>query len=748
MNFSIPGIEKAEIQIFPELEGTLFHLSSAEARDWGEAEVQLIEGFSYEYNLTNFLLDDANGIVRRSKLNQFQGRIQPRNYVGTLRLSVLSVEDHYICGELRLEVRSIKLSYRDHYREMLYDIAGFCNELLLQANSPIVQNIQPLFSGDSKTLYQRFSFLKSVIDNEDFSQAIHRIISSPVTNWRHEERDADSRGIKRLSRNQMRQLCSSGNRNPIPTEHPFQQIMSSLPNKISSIVKCTTVDTSENRFIKHALNTFLLICIEVCRKAVSNERLCSEALQLATKMEQFLGNQLFREIANPILIPLNSPVLQRKEGYREVLRVWMMYDLASSITWDGGEDVYSGGKKDVATLYEYWVYFKLLEMIRSVFNVKPEDVEHLLSSTLDGLNLELKRGKHLAVKGMYETQTRTLNVEFSYNRQFSSVDKYPDAGSWTKNFKPDYTLSVWPHGISQKTAEDEETIVHIHFDAKYRVKDLQEILGADEDSTATSFQVNGQDILKMHAYKDAIRRTAGAYVIYPGDEKLKKKGFHEVIPGLGAFPLKPGNRCTDKEAIMTFMKDVAKHLLDRATQSEKIALKRYEIYKDPQTKSVYAPMPVLTGNNRGLLPDETYVLVAWYKDFYHKKWIEDNGFFNVRTGLRRGSLVISPMLAGTKYLLLHSSNELESGHIYRLNGEGPVIWSKEDLEEKGYPSELGSDFYLVFRLAEKRVSMDFDAIRWDLSKLGEFTGFRGSPKPIVVSLSDLMKVRVNPKEKM
>ena len=27
------------------------------------------------------------------------------------------------------------------------------------------------------------------------------------------------------------------------------------------------------------------------------------------------------------------------------------------------------------------------------------------------------------------------------------------------------------------------------------------------------------DLLKMHAYRDAIRRSAGAYVLYPGSEK-------------------------------------------------------------------------------------------------------------------------------------------------------------------------------------------------------------------------------------
>ena len=166
--FTLPNLEKAEIHIFPELKGSLSLISSAEAREWGESEIQLIEGCSYEYDLADYILDDAFGIVKRSKINPCQGRIQAKNYVGSISIRVLSKTDSKVCGEFKLEVRSIKLSYRDHYRQMLSDIADSCNELIMQANSPLVQNIQPLFSGDARTLYQRFAFLKSVIDAEEF----------------------------------------------------------------------------------------------------------------------------------------------------------------------------------------------------------------------------------------------------------------------------------------------------------------------------------------------------------------------------------------------------------------------------------------------------------------------------------------------------------------------------------------------------------------------------------------------------
>jgi hypothetical protein len=46
-------------------------------------------------------------------------------------------------------------------------------------------------------------------------------------------------------------------------------------------------------------------------------------------------------------------------------------------------------------------------------------------------------------------------------------------------------------------------------------------------------------MLKMHAYRDAIWRSAGAYVIYPGTAQDPIRMYHEILPGLGAFALRP-----------------------------------------------------------------------------------------------------------------------------------------------------------------------------------------------------------------
>jgi hypothetical protein len=78
--------------------------------------------------------------------------------------------------------------------------------------------------------------------------------------------------------------------------------------------------------------------------------------------------------------------------------------------------------------------------------------------------------------------------------------------------RPDYTLSIWPDGITPVKAEQEELIVHIHFDAKYKIENIIESLGDvsnldEEKSEQSKGTYKRADLLKMHSYKDAIRRT-------------------------------------------------------------------------------------------------------------------------------------------------------------------------------------------------------------------------------------------------
>jgi predicted component of viral defense system (DUF524 family) len=821
VNINLDHIEEGlQLTIDAKVVNSLFVAS--DAAENGEAEHQLVEGFLYDYEFNNeryALVKDQ--IIQPHSRKNYLGTISPNTYVGTLALPVL--KDGKETGSVAVEVRSVKANYRDDYRDMLELITEKCTDLLMQANSPVSHNFETNFNKDNETLYQKFAFIKSIIATDEFAESVHRIVSSPVTQWKETAEQRDVRNVRRFKNCSIKELITGSNRFQLPEDHYLQQYgLQSLPGKITSVRKSDTVDTPENRFVKFALESFLKFCSDINKKATKESRLFYESGLLEKKLESFLHYSVFKEISRPETLRLNSPVLQRKEGYREVLRVWLMFDLAAKLVWKGGDDVYSGGKKDIATLYEYWLFFKLLDLLKSIFDIEPKEISELIKETADGLNLQLKQGYHTALIGVFNTGTRKFNIRFNYNRSFSGQKDYPHSGSWTTTMRPDYTLSFWPYGISEKDAELQELIVHIHFDAKYKISNLRNVINAvanqdkqTELALITKFDLNefsweyisemliangfakrknkgalvllcffweepdiesigeitgenytelveiiqqivlneekeenrkgiykNADLLKMHAYKDAIRRTGGAYVLYPGETSLKVKGFHEIVPGLGAFPVRPSKTEDGISELTEFIQDVIKHFVNRASQREKIAYRAYHIYKGKPQKEdeVNESLPEIYGENRNLIPDDTFVLVGFYKK-ENLDWIIKSGLYNARADSSRGSLRLGPGEAGAKFLLLHTFDETKTGRLLRITETGPRVFSRQTLIDNGYPSEPSQNYYLVYKI-QNVTDIELMNQVWDITLLEKYKQGHGSGLPFSVTLSELMKTKV------
>lgn len=756
-----------ELVIDARTDNTLFDCEDAVLH--AEARYQLKEGCFYDYEFTsNDYSFQPSNFIQPHVRKKWSGRIAPNIYVGTLTLEIYKKDVEQCVYRINLEVQSIKSEYRSDYRLMLESITERCAELIMQIDSPVTQHIQPNFEAGSKTLYQRFSFVKSLIDSREFEEAVLKIITSPTTKWETESHKRDIRNMRKFGRNDIQQLVSRSNRTTLPKDHVLskQYDINSVPLSIESVRKTESTDTSENRFIKHALQEFLFFC-ERCRDIFAQERQYSrsekEAKGLSDKLSKLLNQSFFKDISRPDSLQLNSPVLQRKSGYREVLNAWMKFDLAAKLIWEGGENVYDAGKKDIASLYEYWLFFTLLDLLKEVFNIKPKEIHQLIQFDKHKLSLNLKQGTAIAMKGVYESPSRKLNIRFSYNRSFGGGRTYPHGGSYTTTLRPDYTLSIWPveiedRKLDEKEAEEKELITHIHFDAKYKSnfyklittsktdeltddENIQLIKEEEEENQKGTFK--NQDLLKMHAYKDAIRRTGGAYVLYPGIGKNEPlRGFHELIPGLGAFVIKPNKSDKEKAALKEFILKVIDNFIDRASQREHTASKVYDIHKNPKTDKdiLNSPVPEYIDGVK-MIPDETFVLVGYYKDAVHLKWIDDQKLYNVRTGSRRGSLRLSQKETGAKYLLLHTIGETTTAKLFKLGSKGARIFSKDDMLLKSYTNP-GQDFYLVYDISSE-IEKEFKNVRWNISQLKGYSGARNSAIPFAVTLTELMTVIVD-----
>ena len=170
------------------------------------------------------------------------------------------------------------------------------------------------------------------------------------------------------------------------------------------------------------------------------------------------------------------------------------------------------------------------------------------------------------------------------------------------------------------------------------------------------------------------------------ETRIKRlKGFHEVLPGLGAFPIKPSQNSNETIHLENFLKEVLCHFLNNASQRENIASKSYNIHKNENPHIINEAIPEYI-NGEKLIPDETYVLVGYCKSQFHLEWINRNLLYNFRMNSNRGTLKLNNESLNAKYLLIHMEGEQNSSRLYEINKTEYRVTNKETLQRLNYPN--------------------------------------------------------------
>lgn len=497
---------------------------------------------------------------------------------------------------ISFDVASPKLDYEQEYRSMVESIGEECQQLLLEWGTPTTLNLIADPDRQAQTLLEQFLFLRHVLGPgklELYLEVLQRRPHSRLEterNWK----PAGAAGPSAVAAD------------PLRHGRDWRYGPAGLvPGEVREVRKYDSLDTPPNRFLKFALQSFRNLCDSVLNarrggKPVWNpeDTVCVEAASLQQSLDSFLALPLFDDVGELRRVPFESTVLQRREGYREILLAWLMLDAAAQIEWPGRGDVYDGTSRDVATLYEFWFYFVLIRAFKEdlgmVLQQAGQDTGALpfCCRADDGrLRINLKQGQASFCCFLWNCEAGGLRVHFYYNRSFgrSAVGV---RGSYSKTFRPDYTLVIIPVEFSgpdaELNAEKAGRIAYLHFDAKYRGENLPGIFGAAEkeedsvqdDRVRAAGSVKNADLYKMHTYNEAIRRTVGSYVIYPGiaaepaDANARFERYHELIPGIGAFALRPekdGYRPAGLPMVTGFIRDILTHQLSRFTQSYRIS---------------------------------------------------------------------------------------------------------------------------------------------------------------------------------
>lgn len=269
-------------------------------------------------------------------------------------------------------------------------------------------------------------------------------------------------------------------------------------------------DTPENRFIKDYLQQLLKLLSQLKKqfsdmeKTYFNPELEDDLDCLMNPIKDCLEDQLWREVSVMRYIPTNSQVLQRKEGYRQLLSLYSLMQLASRYDFDSFDFKNLVESKDTNILYEYWCFFIVKDILDKLLG-KPQFHKSLVNESPEQTNQELNEGTWLR----YEE-----DVQLGFNITFSSRHL-----SYSQEYRPDIVIKY--NGQ------------HLIFDAKHKLK------GWDDDYS----KPKKEDIDKMHTYRDAIKNAVGAFILYPG-EANKLYRFHDAdydYEGVGGITLIPDN---------------------------------------------------------------------------------------------------------------------------------------------------------------------------------------------------------------
>jgi Domain of unknown function (DUF2357)/PD-(D/E)XK nuclease superfamily len=585
-----------------------------------------------------------------------------------------------------VEVQSRKLGYLAEYRWMLRDLTSDATSLVLERFAPTLQRLTDDWLREPRSAYERFIHLQALFADPAFEQAVVYVTNRPYVDWvEHAESRLPTQPISGGSR-LGRALSRPGPR----VEWPGV-VGRTLPARITVEVTVPRVDNVPNRFVKHVLDHFLRLLsrvrdsLESQPESSSAVRGLREVAEIERRLEVLRSAPIFRDVGDMEILPIDNQVILKRAGYREVLSAYLRVETGTRIVWE--DESLSGAQKSAATLYEYWAFLQLLRIVQAI---TPDlDTSPLFTETKDGLTLSLKQGRERRFHGTVNRLGRDIDVDLYYNRAFSPSRRDVEGGSWSLPMRPDCSLRLQARSDGQGIPP-----VWLHFDAKYKLSDFglpKDVAGIDD---GPGHQPVRDDLLKMHVYLGAIRRTVGSYVLFPGEGQADDpyRAYSELLPGLGAFSLRPVSGGPDTQALKAFLENVLTHVASVATQE------RRHRYWEHQIFPTDGPAPESRGREpiTGLPPADTSVLLGFVRSKEQLDWVFRTRLYNMRADVARsGAVSVSSREASAMVLVLYNASAVLG--VWRLSGLASVL-TRSQLLSLGYPSP-GGEAYVCVQLA-------------------------------------------------
>lgn len=673
--------------------------------------------------------------------NQLSGEVSFLNEPGLFRLGVeyQDKDGKLQEGWFSFHVVSPKLDVKRDYHSILHAVNAEFEGLIFRYCSLTMQQLR---EGHHRPLEVWMQVFESVVSN--YLKNVDRIIKNPHSKVRTQVLHAHADRIKRWTPAMEEEYAEKKAAEKLD-EHYFRY---SVYDK--------TVNSMENRFVKYTLqqigkqleNVFSTILnrplTEISQSYIDRWKKYQSTIQ------KYLKHPFFDAVGKFEGMRQESLVLQGRMGYQQVYKNWLKLRK--------GIDFYQGttniGTLQIWEIYELWCFIKVKQMILRILQLDPQSP--LITEPHGSLvhyqrSLSGNKSADYRVVIQYPTIDDTLVaneedaafaeqlakhqgdiISIHYQHTFSRVreDDF-DVRTMTTEQRPDIIVNI-------KKANGE--VLTYLYDAKYRVWSDSNLDKTEDwyerDNEATEL-LQGADyppadaINQMHRYRDAIyyglsdaerpksKEVIGGYVLFPGrgdQESIENRFYSKSIQqvNIGAFPLLPvGKKADDTDPegpqLYAHLKEI---LLEKETM--------YHHIEDsiPQRGLAYRMPP-----EEGQSP----VLVGYVKSEQWESVIREKLYYT-RIGDEKGSLRITADFEGAKYILLHDHTGTRR-ELYLLGSKGPRIFTKGQLEEKGFKPKHG-EVFLVFDIENTDVPTE---IRTKLKNL------KLRPEPYYITFEKLFE---------
>ncbi|MDN3015806.1 restriction endonuclease-like protein [Paenibacillus sp. BSR1-1] len=485
-------------------------------------------GIPLSFHHENPALRKAVGVAGFGSNQLLMGNLYFPNEVGFSTFEIYEGNQQLL--EVTLEIFPSKLDYKEDYKRLInevneevYNLAyHFVKRTYLHASSSPTD--KPTWSEFYRLLDAHFiKFIKAV---ERIETQPHHELKTVYQKARGDQlRRIDSIGRSYLrKRPQLFQEVNNGIQIHSKTFMPTHGLMSR---------KSISIDTLENRFVKWMMNRVIDKLEGLTKKLTKqkgpyeiqiDEWLLNKINRMKNQLKLKVQSYFWQQISQ-LDRSVMSLVIQMASGYRDAFQIYII--VSRGLLLNGR--FYQMSVKDVASLYEYWTFIKLGQILARKYTPVSQDI---VKVNRDGLFVNLDSSK--SAKRIFKHPITGEKIILHYQK--------PDRSLPTVSQKPDTVLSIEKKG--------KDFSYNYIFDAKYRIDFALE--GCYYYSQYNGAGPLEEDINTMHRYRDALvikhgweyeREAFGAYVLFPGffEEDYVNHPFYTSIDkvNIGGLPFLP-----------------------------------------------------------------------------------------------------------------------------------------------------------------------------------------------------------------